>query len=188
MHNHPLRSFIMATGGTSFSALGLRCRAPRPPSKAPTAEQMMLLHNGRQTGRAKGAAHAHSRLCTAVGCYSNGRKRTIIDENRHRQGSLLWAGKQQRNTMCLLTHPPAHDKASDSGDHGDAAEWTTDGPEVCSCTGAQPAVHCVGLQKHWTTKDHQRRVLASRTIIVMNRRSETKHHVPLDTHSSLCQS
>ena len=95
--------------------------------------------------------------------------------------------KQQRNTMCLLTHPPAHDKASDSGDHGDAAEWTTDGPEVCSCTGAQPAVHCVGLQKHWTTKDHQRRVLASRTIIVMNRRSETKHHVPLDTHSSLAK-
>ena len=65
----------MATGGTRFSALGLRCRAPRPPSKAPTAEQMMLLHNGRQTGRAKGAAHAHSRLCTAVGCYSNGRKK-----------------------------------------------------------------------------------------------------------------
>ena len=75
-----------------------------------------------------------------------------------------------------------------NGDHGDAAEWTTDGPEVCSCTGAQPAVHCVGLQKHWATKDHQRRVLASRTIIAMNRRTETKHHAPLDTHSSLCQS
>ena len=88
--------------------------------------------------------------------------------------------------MCLWTHPPAHDKASDNGDHGDAAEWTTDGPDVCSCTGAQPAVHCVGLQKHWATKDHQRRVLASRTIIVMNRRSEIKHHVPLDTHTPAC--